>query len=112
MAIYSCYNGSHYELFSSKEAAESRAKSVLKDFQDQGHTIASAPLSQMVEEGPVAYWHRPPHTIEKTIANEVCTIHVGFQESKGCVAGDDSEEVATAVAEWWKSRDAVWNSVV
>ena len=112
MAIYSCYNGSHYELFSSKEAAESRAKSVLKDFQDQGHPIASAPLSQMVEEGTVTYWRRASHTIEKTIANKVCTIHVGFQESKPCVAGDDSLEVAAAVAEWWRQRDAVWDSVV
>ena len=113
MTIYSCYTGSEYELFSSKEAAESRAKSVKEDFKKQNHPLGFEflYLSVMIEEGPVTYWHKPAHTREETIGNSICTFHVGFQESMPCVAGDDSPEVAAAVAQWWDQRDAAWNAL-
>ena len=110
MAIFSCWNGSWYELFSSHEEATARAKTVIKDFRDQDHPAGFTPALNLVDEGSPIYWHKPAHTKEKTIAGEVHTIQVGFEESPGCTAGDHSPEVAAAVAEWWRARDAAWSA--
>jgi arginyl-tRNA synthetase len=103
--IFSCWNGSFYELFSARAAAESRAESVLKDFQDQGHPLGFASVSEMVTEGAVKYSLTPAHIETKIVMNQVRETYFYPSESPGCSAGDDSPEVAAAVANWWRERN-------
>lgn len=109
MTIFSCWNGSFYELFSTRTAAESRAKSILKDLQDQCHPLGFASVSEMVEEGAVKYKLTPAHIETKIVMNQICETYIYPSESPECKAGDDSLEVATAVADWWRERDMVLN---
>jgi uncharacterized protein YukE len=102
--IFSCWNGSSYELFSSKTAAELRAESVLKDLQDQGHPLGFASISEMVSEGAVRYSLTPAHIETKIVMNQIRETYIYPSESPECKAGDDSPEVADAVANWRRER--------
>lgn len=108
MTITSCWNGSCYELFSSEEKAVSAAEEIIRDCKRQCHPMGDCFVSQLIEKDPKAYvyWFKPAQTITKTIMNEKRIIQVPPEESPGCIAGDDSPEVAAAVAQWWRDRDA------
>lgn len=105
MTIFSCWNGSFYELFSTRAAAESRAESVLSDFRNQGHPLGSASISEMVTEGAVKYTLTPAHIETKIVMNQIRETYIHRSESPECRAGDDSPEVAAAVADWWQERN-------
>jgi hypothetical protein len=78
---------------------------VLKDLQDQGHPLGAASISEMVIEGAVRYTRTQGHVETRIVMGQIRETYVYPSESPECKAGDDSPEVAAAVANWWRERD-------
>ncbi len=103
MTLFNCWNGSSYVLFSSEEAANNHATKVIESFARDNHPMGAASVSELVSQGPPCWWYTPPHTREDGA-------FIGAQEAPPCEPGDDSDEVAQAVATLRSVREAAWNA--
>ena len=103
MSIHSCWNGRAYVLFSSSDAAAAYADEVTRSFAADMHPMGYASVSELVSAGAPTWWLVPAHTREDGT-------FIGAQEESPCEAGDDSPEVAEAVAAFWAAREAAWNA--
>lgn len=103
MALFTCWNGSSNVLFSSEEAANNHAWEVIESFSHDGHPMGGASADELVSPGPCCWWYIPPHVREDGA-------FIGAQEAPPFEPGDDSDEVAQAVAALRSVREAAWNA--
>ena len=103
MALYTCWNGRSNVLFSSEQDANNHAEEVIISFGHDCHPMGAASVSELVSQGPPCWWYTPPHTREDGA-------FIGAEEAPPCEPGDDSDEVAQAVAALRSVREAAWNA--
>ena len=103
MALFTCWNGSSNVLFSSEQGANNHAEELIVSFGPDCHPMGAASASELVSQGPPCWWYIPPYVREDGA-------FVGAQEAPPCEPGDDSDEVAQAVAALWSVREAAWNA--
>lgn len=103
MALFNCWNGRSYVLFSSEEAANNHAAKVIESFARENHPMGGASIGELVSPGPCSWWYTPPYVREDGT-------FIGAEEAPPCEPGDDSDEVARAIAALRSVREAAWNA--